>query len=89
MDIREQIKRLREIEDDDSICGVDCGRTSSCNAAYAIGEAADTMEAMLEVVEALDEYRDSLRDLFPNAIDDSSKLGKALDKLKALQTNDD
>ena len=86
--IREQIKRLRERASpepdspEDQIFFVQEDKD-------AMQESADTMEAMLEVVEALDEYRDSLRDLFPNAIDDSSKLGKSLDKLKALQTNDD
>ena len=77
--IREQIALLRD--------PLECPNTKSVFALCR--SSADTMEAMLEVVEALDEYRDSLRDLFPNAIDDSSKLGKALDKLKALQTNDD
>ena len=35
-------------------------------------------EALEKVLEAIEEYRDSMRNLFPDAIHDSSKLGIAI-----------
>ena len=81
MDIREQINRLEAMH-------VSAPELPSCK---LCGEAADTMEAMLEVVEAADlckrvgYYAQDLNTgRFAGDI-----LMDALDKLKALQTNDD
>ena len=56
-EIRQQIAKLREYAESQNICGVDAGRTSSCNADWIMDEAADTMERLLAVYEAAQALR--------------------------------
>ena len=87
MDIREQIEKLETYA---YACAAD-KRTSTAHIARMIRDAADTMEAMLEVVEAATGVHNVAdKDCYWG---DQGRamiaLDAALDKLKALQTNDD
>ena len=50
------IERARKVEDDDTYCGVDAGRTGTCHASYLISELADEIERLTtESSDRLDE----------------------------------
>lgn len=54
--IEREIARLDTASDDQSICGVDAGRTGPCHAGWTMEEAANSMRLLLDVARAADEY---------------------------------
>ena len=58
------VEQLRDIEDDDSYCGVDIDRTGTCNASHLLEEAADRIEELqrkhTELLDGLEAAADAL-----------------------------
>ena len=47
------VERLRRNADDQTICGVDAGRTGQCHASYTMDEAADEIERLRAALEKI------------------------------------
>ncbi|MEM8815831.1 MAG: hypothetical protein AAGE85_08390 [Pseudomonadota bacterium] len=58
--IRQQIKHLQKLADNQHLCGVDAGRSGQCHASWEMEEAADTLEKLLAVYEAAQGVRSSV-----------------------------
>lgn len=50
-EIGELVGKLEAAADDTGICGVDCGRTGSCNVDYLLYDAADFIKELLTMVD--------------------------------------
>ena len=62
-DVLERIAQCRKYANDDSMCGVDIGRSGPCHADWYWDEVADTLQSLLDENEALREVADAAKDL--------------------------